>query len=159
MQLVILSGGICWADSKPGTGKPSLQRFQESWEVIMKLLLMHSLSNCDWEWKQRRRMENQSKGCGKRRRDVACIYQLEFLCKLWYCCLQDSVCQGMVVFNFYLFLCAVCISHMLVMIWWQSGLTVSTLLFFSANQVNIYCTLIWELKPYFKYQSALCRKH
>lgn len=38
---------------------------------------------------------------------------------------------------------------MLVVIWWQAGLAMSTSVFFFANQVNnIYRMLIQELKPY-----------
>lgn len=73
----------------------------------MKLFLKHSLSGCDGGTEQRRSMENQIKVCGKRSREVICIYQWKFLCQLWSCYLQHLLCQGVFVFLFLsIFVCS-----------------------------------------------------
>lgn len=112
----------------------------------MKLFLKHSLSSCDGGWSRGGRWRIKLKCVGREAgrwfvftSESSCANFGAAICSIHYVrrCLS---------FFFYLFLCALCIWHVLVAIWWQSELIVSTLLFF-ASHFHVYYTLIRELKP------------
>lgn len=113
----------------------------------MKLFLKHSLSSRDG---------GRSRGGGWRIK-LKCVGREA---GRWFVFTSGSSCsnfgaaicnthygRGCLSFFFYLFLGALCIWHVLVVIWWQSEFTASTSLFF-ASHIHVYCTLILELKTY-----------